>query len=195
MNIFGYGNKFSGALINAGFEAFECEVLLAVAGSDGTIREKLYTDSFAGKDLLESGYVYGLDDVPVVIKNDILPGDRIKLFYKSERTDGFVPVLGAAEDDFTYELILKEGETVPQTGEPDFAHQLSLRVDNREKRMTAALPEGVSFQFQDADGNNLPEKFKTGTHSVTVDLLDLDKGKYRLVFTKGRQQKIVEFNY
>ena len=185
----------AGALINAGFEAFECEVLLAVAGSDGSIRENLYKDAFAGKDLLESGYVYGLDDIPVVIKNDILPGDRIKLFYKTAKMTDFVPVLGAVEDGFTFELILMEGETVPETGEPDFAHEISLFIDNQEKRMIVGLPDGVSLLLQDASGKNLSEKVTTGTHSVTVDLLYLDKGKYRLVFSKGRQQKIVEFNY
>ena len=69
-----------GALINGGFEAFECEVLLAVTDDRGHIKEELYKDRFEGRDLLETGYIYSLDDISVEIKQDIRPGDHIKLF-------------------------------------------------------------------------------------------------------------------
>ena len=107
----------------------------------------------------------------------------------------FTPVLGAEDEGFTFELVLMEGESEPEAGEPDFLREVSLRVERVEKLMTIGLPEGVTFMLQDEAGNELKDNVKTGTCSVTVDLLYLDTGNYRLVFKKGAQQKTITFKY
>lgn len=182
-----------GALINAGFAAFDCDVQVCVVSADGNIKEVLYKDRFDGQDKFETGYVYGLDDIEVRVTNDILPGDRIKIFYKSDNMNSFVPVLGASADNFTYELLLSEGAIIET--EPDFTHEIALTYLRSERRMLVGIPEGVSFVLEGADGKNHSDVCSVGKFMVTVDMLRLDKGDYRMVFTKGKQKKVVTIKY
>ncbi len=183
----------AGALINSGFSAFDSDVQVCLVSADGNVKEVLYTERFEGQNRFETGYVYGLDDIDITISEKIVTGDKIKLYYKSNRMKDFSPVLGAPGDNFTYELPVA-GE-VSRGQEPEFAHEIALNYIRSERKILVSLPEGVSFRIEGKDGTDHSDICSVGKFTVTLDMLRLKSGSYRLVFSKGSQKKVVTLEY
>lgn len=172
----------AGFLANGGIDAFIGEILFATVDRNGNIKEILNTKKI---NELQPGHGYQNLRRTCTVTQDIEIGDRIKLFYKSIKSDEWKPVWYVKEAGFVGELPIADQYYIEEV--------TSFEYKVEEKLIEINTKPDASWKLTNQSGTLITNGtlFEEGT--LTIDTSVLDAGSYTLVLSKGKDSKELNF--
>lgn len=170
---------YVGNLKNTGSGTFTGELLFAVADKEGNIVEELYVMSIS--DYL-SAYYY----CPVTINTPILPGYRIRGYYRSANTPEWTLIKGNDEDGCVWDLLIADEYSIEETTQ--------LTYNKKSRLLRLLVKDGVSVSLRSSGGSDCSDKCQIQGNEITVDTSLLRDGTYSLTLQKGDDRKTLNFS-
>lgn len=170
-----------GNLFNNGTRTFNGEVRIAVADENGEIVEELHTFNY-------SNYKPGagnIFDYTLTVRSTILPGYRIRAYYRSTAMTEWEIVYGNEESGCTWDLLLDDEHSIEET--------TSLTFDRKSRQLQLQTKEGVSTTLLDAGGADRTSACRIDGQTITIPTSELQAGTYRLVLQKRNDRKELRF--
>lgn len=179
--VFEKGRPFqlkTGRLYNGGGGNFTGSFLWALTDKEGVIKEYLYKFSF--QDLWPN---YGWNDMKFnfTITVPIEIGDRIRVFYKSDRTPEWTLVKGG--EDCAWELLVADEYTIDET--------TSIRRNKLQNTIVVTTKEGVSVKWVHSDGRSTGDCYETVDNVTTIHTEGLPAGDYLIKLKKTFESREV----
>lgn len=167
-----------GRLSNGGIDIFNGEVSIAVVNKNNEIKETLKTIEIND---LNPGY--GWPDLrrTCTVTQDIEIGDRIKLFYKSIKSDEWKPVWYVKEAGFVGELPIADQYYIEEV--------TSFEYKVEEKLIEINTKSDASWRLTNQKGIFITNGVFFEDGVLTIDTSVLDAGPYTLVLSKGKDSK------
>lgn len=169
-------------LFNMSARPFKGYIALAIAHRDGSMGEIV-----AESDLLEIpaqfGYSYTITEC--VIFGDILIGDRLRLYYRSENTPEWTYIPANIEDGNTGEIPIADAQSLEEV--------TSFRYTSSSGELVLSTKPDAQWSITDAGGNPLEEGISFDAGVLTIDTSLYVEGSYILTLTKGYDSKTIEF--
>lgn len=174
---------YVGNLKNTGSGTFTGELLFAVADKEGNIVEELYVVSLS--DLLSSYYYYPYVGT-VTINTPVLPGYRIRGYYRSANTPEWTLIKGNEEDGCTWDLLIADEYSIEET--------TRLTYNKKSRLLRLLVKDGVSVSLRSSGGSDCSDKCQIQGNEITVDTSLLRDGTYSLTLQKGDDRKTLNFS-
>lgn len=174
---------YVGNLKNTGSGTFTGELLFAVVDKEGNIVEELYVVSLS--DLLSSYYYYPYVGT-VTINTPILPGYRIRGYYRSANTPEWTLIKGNEEDGCTWDLLIADEYSIEETTQ--------LTYNKKSRLLRLLVKDGVSVSLRSSGGSDCSDKCQIQGNEITVDTSLLRDGTYSLTLQKGDDRKTLNFS-
>ena len=168
----------AGFLANRGIDAFIGEIVFAIVDRNGNIKEMLKTVEING---LQPGYGYQNLRRTCTVTQDIEIGDRIKLFYKSIKSDEWKPVWYVKEAGFVGELPIADQYYIEEV--------TSFEYKVEEKLIEINTKSDASWRLTNQKGISITNGVFFEDGVLTIDTSVLDAGPYTLVLSKGKDSK------
>lgn len=160
-----------GRISNRGGASFSGKILWALTDRNGKIKEELNT--FECRDL-QRGWGYTDLKRSCTITVPIAIGDRIRMFYKSEKTPEWTLVKGG--DECVWELLVADEFTIEES--------TVVRYNKKDGVWTVTTKKGVGVQFVSEAGVVLNERCVTEGVVTTINTQGLEEGVYILKLEK-----------
>ncbi len=170
-----YFTMYAGGLTNLGSLAFNGDVKVAVTDSDGNIVEDLRSNP---TELPVGSYIVRTYS-DLVVNSTILPGYRIRCFYRSENSSAWSLIYG--NDDCTWELLIAAEYSIEETTEVTF--------NKTDRLLTIEVHDGVSVSLQTSGGSDLTSSCNTQGNVVTIDTSLLNEGTYTIILQNEFETK------
>lgn len=161
---------------NGGGTLFTGTFLWALTDKDGKIKEELATVKITN---LKPRWGYSNLQVNCKITVPIAFGDRIKIFYKSERTPEWTLVEGGT--NCVWELFVTDEYTIEET--------TRIRFQKKERILIVNTKKGVKLQFTNAENADLSHLCETKGTETIIRTMGLPAGKYLLNLKKTLENK------
>lgn len=174
---------YSGCMKNSGSGTFTGELMFAVADKEGNIIEELYTMSVS--DWLESQY-FCPSIGNVTINTLVLPGYRIRGYYRSANTPEWTLIKGNEEDGCTWDLLIADEYSIEETTQ--------LTYNKKSRLLRLLVKDGVSVSLRSSGGSDCSDKCQIQGNEITVDTSLLRDGTYSLTLQKGDDRKTLNFS-
>ena len=174
---------YVGNLKNTGSGTFTGELLFAVVDKEGNIVEELYVVSLS--DLLSSYYYYPYVGT-VTINTPVLPGYRIRGYYRSANTPEWTLIKGNDEDGCVWDLLIADEYSIEETTQ--------LTYNKKSRLLRLLVKDGVSVSLRSAGGSDCSDKCQIQGNEITVDTSLLRDGTYSLTLQKGDDRKTLNFS-
>lgn len=174
---------YVGNLKNTGSGTFTGELLFAVVDKEGNIVEELYVVSLS--DLLSSYYYYPYVGT-VTINTPVLPGYRIRAYYRSANTPEWTLIKGNEEDGCVWDLLIADEYSIEETTQ--------LTYNKKSRLLRLLVKDGVSVSLRSSGGSDCSDKCQIQGNEITVDTSLLRDGTYSLTLQKGDDQKTLNFS-
>lgn len=174
---------YVGNLKNTGSGTFTGELLFAVVDKEGNIVEELYVVSLS--DLLSSYYYYPYVGT-VTINTPVLPGYRIRGYYRSANTPEWTLIKGNEEDGCTWDLLIADEYSIEETTQ--------LTYNKKSRLLRLLVKDGVSVSLRSSGGSDCSDKCQIQGNEITVDTSLLRDGTYSLTLQKGDDRKTLNFS-
>lgn len=174
---------YVGNLKNTGSGTFTGELLFAVVDKEGNIVEELYVVSLS--DLLSSYYYYPYVGT-VTINTPVLPGYRIRAYYRSANTPEWTLIKGNEEDGCTWDLLIADEYSIEETTQ--------LTYNKKSRLLRLLVKDGVSVSLRSSGGSDCSDKCQIQGNEITVDTSLLRDGTYSLTLQKGDDRKTLNFS-
>lgn len=176
---------FAGLIINAGTEIMNgVKILLAVTDRNGVIVQELYRwedengEGFDGVLQGNGWYIYPT----VTISEPILPGYRIRGFFKSDKTHEWTLIKGNEDEGCVWDLLIADEYSIEES--------TRMTYDRQNERIYVTVKEGVSAVLTGPDGADITSAACTVDGTLfTIDKHGLTAGNYVLTLTKGTELK------
>lgn len=168
---------YFGFLFNNGVAAFNGDLRLVMADRDGNWVEEFGQMAI---EELPAGYGY-MSYGEFVIQSPILPGYRIRAYYRSVHNPEWKVVRGNEEEDCVWDLLIGDPYTIEET--------TRLTYNKTSRLLKLQVKEGVTAQLHSADGNDLSDLCGTQGNEISIDASALPGGTYRLTLRKGSEEK------
>lgn len=156
--------------------------MFAVTDKEGTVVEEFYRSELA--DLPANHYVYGT--INVIIKSPILPGYRIRGYYRSANTPEWTLIKGNEEDGCTWDLLIADEYSIEETTQ--------LTYNKKSRLLRLLVKDGVSVSLRSSGGSDCSDKCQIQGNEITVDTSLLRDGTYSLTLQKGDDRKTLNFS-
>lgn len=157
---------------------------LAVTDADGNIKENLTNEIYRS---IPANAHTTYSGMQCIITNQIMPGDRIRGFYKA---DGFDWHLLTSEMEGTvWEKILMESEVE----EDPIKDVTSFEFDKSAQVITLNTLEGISVTVKKANGSSVTSGISISGGTVTINVKNWSSGTYTIELSKGDDKKSFEF--
>lgn len=166
-------------LLNNSNDYFSGKILLVLTDEDGVIKEELKEYAIEN---LPPWYGYQDLEFTFVIHSPIEIGDRIRLFYQSERTPEWT-LLGGG-DECVWELLAGDEFTIEESTE--------VKYDRKARMLTLVTKKGVEVGFFSSDGTAMDGCMEASDNGVKIDATQLPAGTYVLKLTKKDEYKEVK---
>ena len=166
---------YMGGLLNTGSVTFDGELMFAVV-------EEFYRSELV--DLPANHYVYGT--INVIIKSPILPGYRIRGYYRSANTPEWTLIKGNEEDGCTWDLLIADEYSIEETTQ--------LTYNKKSRLLRLLVKDGVSVSLRSSGGSDCSDKCQIQGNEITVDTSLLCDGTYSLTLQKGDDRKTLNFS-
>ena len=153
--------------------------MLALTDEDGVIKEELKEYAIEN---LPPWYGYQDLEFTFVIHSPIEIGDRIRLFYQSERTPEWT-LLGGG-DEWVWELLAGDEFTIEESTE--------VKYDRKARMLTLVTKKGVEVGFFSSDGTAMNGCMEASDNGVKIDATQLPAGTYVLKLMKKDEYKEVK---
>ena len=173
-------------LTNAGGSSFVGLILAALTDSQGNIKQELYTHNVNG---LLPDYGWETLFIPCTITVPIDFGDRIRLFYKSEKTPEWTLI--KAGDQCPWEILVADELSIEES--------TSINFNKKKRILSVKKKSGVTVELFDEAGNDLnglrvnlvdESSFNLKKQPVGVYLLKLTKEQTGMGITEKEEIKI-----
>lgn len=174
---------YSGCMKNSGSGTFTGELMFAVADKEGNIIEELYTMSVS--DWLESQY-FCPSIGNVTINTLVLPGYRIRGYYRSANTPEWTLIKGNDEDGCVWDLLIADEYSIEETTQ--------LTYNKKSRLLRLLVKDGVSVSLRSSGGSDCSDKCQIQGNEITVDTSLLRDGTYSLTLQKGDDRKTLNFS-
>ena len=174
---------YSGCMKNSGSGTFTGELMFAVADKEGNIIEELYTMSVS--DWLESQY-FCPSIGNVTINTLVLPGYRIRGYYRSANTPEWTLIKGNDEDGCVWDLLIADEYSIEETTQ--------LTYNKKSRLLRLLVKDGVSVSLHSSGGSDCSDKCQIQGNEITVDTSLLRDGTYSLTLQKGDDRKTLNFS-
>ena len=174
---------YVGNLKNTGSGTFTGELLFAVADKEGNIVEELYVVSLS--DLLSSYYYYPYVGT-VTINTPVLPGYRIRGYYRSANTPEWTLIKGNDEDGCVWDLLIADEYSIEESTQ--------LTYNKKSRLLRLLVKDGVSVSLRSSGGSDCSDKCQIQGNEITVDTSLLRDGTYSLTLQKGDDRKTLNFS-
>lgn len=174
---------YVGNLKNTGSGTFTGELLFAVVDKEGNIVEELYVVSLS--DLLSSYYYYPYVGT-VTINTPVLPGYRIRGYYRSANTPEWTLIKGNDEDGCVWDLLIADEYSIEETTQ--------LTYNKKSRLLRLLVKDGVSVSLRSSGGSDCSDKCQIQGNEITVDTSLLRDGTYSLTLQKGDDRKTLNFS-
>lgn len=171
-----------GGLLNAGSTTFVGDLVLAVTDNQGKIVEELYRSEIT--DLPASYYFYSI--INATVKSPILPGYRIRGYYRSANTPEWTLIKGNEEDGCTWDLLIADEYSIEETTQ--------LTYNKKSRLLRLLVKDGVSVSLRSSGGSDCSDKCQIQGNEITVDTSLLRDGTYSLTLQKGDDRKTLNFS-
>lgn len=171
-------------IANRGLIAFDGEINFSLRDKSGKFKVAL-ADYTTGEDYvinysnrpLQPGYI-----CPITAQNLYIPvepevGDRIRVFYRSSRTD-WTQVRGDEESGYVWELLVGDALTIEES--------TSLSYSKEDKILRITVKPGVEISLAGPAG---AVSVLGSDTSYYVETNGLPAGDYTLILTKGSERK------
>lgn len=168
---------------NSGSGTFTGELMFAVADKEGNIIEELYTMSVS--DWLASQY-FCPSIGNVTINTLVLPGYRIRGYYRSANTPEWTLIKGNEEDGCTWDLLIADEYSIEETTQ--------LTYNKKSRLLRLLVKDGVSVSLRSSGGSDCSDKCQIQGNEITVDTSLLRDGTYSLTLQKGDDRKTLNFS-
>lgn len=173
---------YIGGLTNTGSVTFVGEFLFAVVDKEGKVIEELFLMDVPE---LPVSYRY-VFSVNVAVYSSVLPGYRIRSYYRSANTPEWTVIRGNEEEGCTWDLLIADEYSIEETTQ--------LTYNKRNRLLKLHLKDGVTVTLQSSDGNDLSDRCQIQENEVTVDTSLLGTGAYTLTLQKGDDKKTLNFS-
>ena len=130
---------------------------------------------------LQPGYGYQNLRRTCTVTQDIEIGDRIKLFYKSIKSDEWKPVWYVKEAGFVGELPIADQYYIEEV--------TSFEYKVEEKLIEINTKSDASWRLTNQKGISITNGVFFEDGVLTIDTSVLDAGPYTLVLSKGKDSK------
>lgn len=174
---------YSGCIKNSGSGTFTGELMFAVADKEGNFIEELYTMSVS--DWLESQY-FCPSIGNVTINTLVLPGYRIRGYYRSANTPEWTLIKGNEEDGCVWDLLIADEYSIEETTQ--------LTYNKKSRLLRLLVKDGVSVSLRSSGGSDCSDKCQIQGNEITVDISLLRDGTYSLTLQKGDDRKTLNFS-
>ena len=174
---------YVGNLKNTGSGTFTGELLFAVVDKEGNIVEELYVVSLS--DLLSSYYYYPYVGT-VTINTPVLPGYRIRGYYRSANTPEWTLIKGNDENGCVWDLLIADEYSIEETTQ--------LTYNKKSRLLRLLVKDGVSVSLRSSGGSDCSDKCQIQGNEITVDTSLLRDGTYSLTLQKGDDRKTLNFS-
>lgn len=174
---------YSGCMKNSGSGTFTGELMFAVADKEGNIIEELCTMSVS--DWLESQY-FCPSIGNVTINTLVLPGYRIRGYYRSANTPEWTLIKGNDEDGCVWDLLIADEYSIEETTQ--------LTYNKKSRLLRLLVKDGVSVSLRSSGGSDCSDKCQIQGNEITVDTSLLRDGTYSLTLQKGDDRKTLNFS-
>lgn len=173
-------------LTNAGGSSFVGLILAALTDSQGNIKQELYTHNVNG---LLPDYGWETLFIPCTITVPIDFGDRIRLFYKSEKTPEWTLI--KAGDQCPWEILVADELSIEES--------TSINFNKKKRILSVKKKSGVTVELFDEAGNDLnglrvnlvdESSFNLKKQLAGVYLLKLTKEQTGMGITEKEEIKI-----
>ena len=172
---------YMGGLLNTGTVAFEGNIMVAVADKQGKIVEQLYKS-----EVKISLNRYTFKTIHVTIHSPILPGYRIRGYYRSANTPEWTVIRGDEENGCTWDMLIADEYSIEETTQ--------LTYNKKSHLLRMLVKDGVAVSLRSSDNNDCSDKCQIHGNEVTVDTSLLQDGTYVLILQKGNDSKTLKFS-
>lgn len=163
---------------NQGGSLFSGTILWALTDKDGNIKEELAT-----KKAIDLKPRYGWNNLKreCTITVPIEIGDRIRLFYRNEKSLEWNLITGG--ENCTWELFVADQFTIDES--------TSIRRNRIQNTIVVTTKEGVSVEWVSTDGHDTEACYKTVGKVTTIQTQNLPAGVYLLKLKKKTENREV----
>lgn len=167
-----------GSFINRG-SIFNGELIFALTDKRGVIKEELNTIFDGG---IVEGAAFRNTTINCTITVPIEIGDRIRVFYKSERTPEWKLMKGL--EDCVWELLVADEFTIDET--------TSIRRNKSQNTIVVTTKDGVHVEWVHSDGSPAGDCYQTVDNVTTIHTEGLPAGDYLLKLKKAFESREVK---
>lgn len=166
-------------LFNVGGKNFTGSFLWALTNKEGTIKQDLH--KFSYKDL-RPNYGWSNMNYNLTITVPIEIGDRIRVFYKSERTPEWTLIKGG--DECVWELLVADEYSIDET--------TSICRNKLQNTIVVTTKEGVSVKWVHSDGRSTGDCYETVGNVTEIHTEGLPPGDYLIKLKKTFENREVK---
>lgn len=171
-----------GRLSNKGIENFNGQVFIVIVDKKGEIKETLSTITI---NELQPNYGYIDLQRTCKVTKEIEIGDRIKLYYKSNKSDEWEPVWYVKEEGFVGELPIADQYYIEEV--------TSFEYKVEEKRIEIITKPDVIWNLYNQNGSIITKDITFDNGKLSIDVSGFNAGTYTLNLSKGKDVKELNF--
>lgn len=131
---------------------------------------------------LDSWYGFYHDVAEAVIPVDIELGDRIRAFYRSDRSTEWTPISGNEDSGCVWEIVVGLAER-------SIEESTALSFSKKDNLLRLSVKPGVLVQLFAPDGSDLSSSLQGDGRNYSFDTTPLAAGTYLLRLSKGDELK------
>ena len=173
---------YVGNLKNTGSGTFTGEIMFGVVDKEGKIVEELYIMQISEWSV-SAWYIF---TETVTINTPVLPGYRIRGYYRSANTPEWTLIKGNEEDGCVWDLLIADEYSIEETTQ--------LTYNKKSRLLRLLVKDGVSVSLRSSGGSDCSEKCQIQGNEITVDTSLLRDGTYSLTLQKGDDRKTLNFS-
>ncbi len=162
-------------LFNNGNCLFVGNIMCALTDKNGNIKEELANFYIPQETNLMPGWGWDDFSFEITIRSNIEEGDRLRMFYKTEKLNNWVLIKGGEE--CKWELILRDLAPIDKVS--------SLSYNKTTKTLVINIDQGITVNLFDSNNNNLSSKCKVEDKKVTVNTSDLPSDTYTIKLSRN----------
>ena len=164
---------------------FEGHVRACLVSREGRVKE-VVSQEMPCKAEAMNGYFIGGSDMLCTINGSIDFGDRLRIYYKSNTSDEWYPVIARIGESTAWEI--------PVADEYSIAESTSFTFDRRGRIITLTTKSGVIVRLFSAVGEDLSSYLQTEGTTIRIPVKQLQPADYTLRLSKGRDTKELTFS-
>lgn len=159
---------------NRGYAPFIGEILWALTDKKGNIKEELRIFQLNEENPLDPGWGWSNFDITITITAPIEIGDRIRLFFKSNKMTDWQLIKGGPE--CSWDLLVADEYTIEES--------TNLKYNKKASTLLVQTKEGVDVQFMNGNGIVLADRCTNEGVQTTIRTEGLQAGVYKLKLKK-----------